>query len=60
MKKKIEDLRSVVEEGAWNSLVSCAKFYAQNCMHPHETIIITQTGIELLEGQKAKPFELKD
>ena len=48
------------KNGAWESLKSCAEFYAKHFMHPHQTIIITQNGIELLEGQQATPFKLND
>lgn len=58
--KELEQLHGKVEQCAWNSLVSVAEFYAQRCMNPHQTIIITQNGIELLSGDKAKSFELLD
>lgn len=48
------------EQECWGRLVDIAKEYAQKHMHPHKTIIITQLGIELLEGDKAAPFELLD
>lgn len=48
------------KSGAWESLKSCAEFYANHFMHPHQTIIIDQNGIELLDGQRADAFELND
>ena len=60
MKDFKKKLQKTIKDGAWNNLKSCAEFYAKHCMHPHQTIIITQNGIELLEGQRVAPFELVD
>lgn len=48
------------EAECWERLKKVAEEYAQKHMHPHKTIIITQQGIELSEGEKASPFELLD
>ena len=46
------------ERECWEELKAKAEEYAQKYMHPHKTIIITQSGIELLEGEKASAFKL--
>ena len=38
---------------------ACEK-YMQKWTHPHMTVIVTQCGIEVVEGIKAKPFEVVD
>ena len=48
------------EAECWARLKEAAEEYAQKHMHPHKTIIITQQGIELLEGEKASPLETLD
>lgn len=48
------------EAECWERLKKVAEEYAQKHMHPHKTIVITQRGIELSEGEKASPFELLD
>lgn len=48
------------EAECWERLKEVAEEYAQKYMHPHKTIVITQRGIELSEGEKAFPFELLD
>lgn len=48
------------EKECWDRLKKVAEEYAQKYMHPHKSIIITQQGIELLEGEKANPFKLPD
>lgn len=53
-------LRKKDEDECWRRLKEAAKEYAQKHMHPHKTIVITQQGIELLEGEKASQFELLD
>lgn len=37
-----------------------AEEFIQKWGHPHRKIVIDQNGIEIVDGVKAKPFELKD
>lgn len=64
MSKGLEELKEAKrkenEAKCWERLKEVAEEYAQKYMHPHKTIIITQLGIELLEGEKANPFKLLD
>lgn len=47
-------------EKLWVELCEIAEKFAKENMNPHQTIIITQNGIELLDGAKAKPFKVVD
>lgn len=58
MNKKSQDKRT--KDIVWDALTRIAQEYAQKYMNPHQTIIIDQTGIELLDGEKASPFKLLD
>lgn len=49
----------ILESMAWRNLVDSAQEYIKY-MHPHKTVIITQSGIELLEGEKACPLDIPD
>lgn len=58
LRKRKEPQEGEVE--CWERLKKVAEEYAQKHMHPHKTIVITQQGIELSEGEKASPFEPLD
>ena len=51
---------SEAEELDFEILTKVSKKFIQRWGNPHTTIIITQDGIEILNGEKAKPFGIKD
>lgn len=53
IKKKQESLD---EERRFNEMANIIKDYLMVYGHPHITIIATQSGIEIVEGIKAKSF----
>ena len=48
------------KEKAFEEMANVVEKYLQEYGHPHMTIIADQTGIEVVEGIKAKPFKLLD
>lgn len=47
-------------EKDFKELATLADAFTKKYLNPHQTIIITQSGIEILSGDKAKSFELPD
>jgi len=44
------------EKEEFGRLAEMAKYYIYEYGTPHTTVIVTQTGIEVLDGRQAKPF----
>lgn len=47
-------------EKDFEKMANACERYMQKWTHPHMTIIVTQSGIEVVEGIQAKPFEVVD
>lgn len=52
--------RTIQKEKDFEEMANACEKYMQKWTHPHNTIIVTQCGIEVVEGIKAKPFEVVD
>ena len=47
-------------EKDFKELATLADVFTKKYLNPHQTIIITQSGIELLSGDRATPFKIPD
>lgn len=51
---------NVQKEKDFEEMANACEKYMQKWTHPNMTVIVTQSGIEIVEGIQAKPFEIVD